>query len=602
MARFSPAFLDEIRARTPLAPLIGRRVKLERAGRQWRACCPFHGEKTPSFYIYDDGFHCFGCGAHGDAVSFLMQAEGAAFPDAVAQLAAEAGLELPRESEGEREQTSRLDRIHAVLEAAGRLFAAWLGHAPDANAARSYLRTRGVGPDAVAEFGLGWSGDGTRLRPALAAEGFAPDLQREAGLLSAGEDGAIRGEMFRSRLIFPIHDRRGRAVGFGGRTLGDGQPKYLNGPETPVFSKRRLLYGQHLANRRLREAGAGLRHGDRKPLVIAEGYMDVIALAEAALPAVAPLGTALGEEQLEAAWRLDPAPVLCLDADAAGRRAALRGAERALPMLNAERTLRIAELAPGEDPDSLLRRHGADALAQAIAAARPLSDALYDLLDPPGPGATPEQRAAFRGRLVAASGLIADRAMASEYRRTLLDRYFASTRRPPTPGAAPARVRQIRPTLSDPAAREAQAAHLAVIAINHPDLLHDIEEAWSRVALDDWLAALREAMLHLPEKLDSAGVMNHLTATGHGGHVARAFQMAERHGRLDAAARPDAMPSAAEAGWWHYFGMIQFEKLNEEIELARNLLAKDWSAACARRVSALCEARIKLRALEPGDV
>ena len=301
-----------------------------------------------------------------------MQSEGASFPEAVERLAAEAGLELPRETPNQREQTSRLDRIHAVLEAAGALFTLWLRDAPDAAAPRDYLRTRGVAADAVAAYGLGWSGNGTKLRPALAAAGFAPDLQREAGLLTVAEDGSLRGEMFRSRLIFPIHDRRGRAVGFGGRTLGDGQPKYLNGPETPVFSKRRLLYGQHLANKRLREAGR-----DRPSLVIAEGYMDVIALSEAGIPAVAPLGTALGEEQLEAAWWLDPAPVLCLDADRAGRRAALRGAERALPMLTADRTLRVAELPAGEDPDSLLRRHGAGALRGTIEAARPLSDALY---------------------------------------------------------------------------------------------------------------------------------------------------------------------------------------------------------------------------------
>ena len=331
--------------------------------------------------------------------------------------------------------------------------------------------------------------------------------------------------------------------------------------------------------------------------MIAEGYMDVIALSEAGIPAVAPLGTALGEEQLEAAWRLDPAPVLCLDADRAGRRAALRGAERALPMLTADRTLRLAELPAGEDPDSLLRRHGAGALRGTIEAARPLSDALYDLLDPPRSGATPELRVAFRARLVAASGVIADRSMASEYRRALLDRYFATTRR----RAVPARVRQIRPMLSDPAAREAQAAHLAVIAINHPDLLHDIEEAWCRVPLDGWLAELRAAMLHVPASLGVSGTMDHLISSGLGSQVAMAFQLAEQHGRLDAAARPDSMPSAAEGGWWHYFGMIQFEKLNEEIDLAQKSFSEDATPACERRVRALCEARLKLRASEPGD-
>ena len=184
--------------------------------------------------------------------------------------------------------------------------------------------------------------------------------------------------------------------------------------------------------------------------------------------------------------------------------------------------------------------------------------------------------------------------------------YFESTRRPARGAAAPARVRSLRPTLSDPAAREAQAAHLAVIALNHPDLLHDIEEAWSRVALDGWLAELRDAMLHLPRAegggpLDSVGTMNHLHASGHGGHVARALQLAEQLGKLGAAARPDAMPSAAEAGWWHYFGLIQREKLSEEIELAQKLLAQDWSPACQRRVIVLREAQEKLWALEPGD-
>ena len=583
MLKFSPAFLDEIRARTPIAPLIGRRVKLERAGRQWRACCPFHQEKTPSFYIYDDGFHCFGCGAHGDAVSFLMQSEGASFPEAVERLAAEAGLELPRESPNEREQTSRLERIHAVLDAAARLFATWLRDGAAASAARDYLRGRGVGAEPIATFGLGWSGDGTRLRPALAAEGFAPDLQREAGLLTTGEDGSIRGEMFRSRLIFPIHDRRGRSVGFGGRTLGDGQPKYLNGPETPVFSKRRLLYGQHLAHSRIREAGR-----DRKPLAIAEGYMDVIALAEAGIPAVAPLGTALTEEQLGLVWRLDPAPVLCLDGDDAGRRAALRGAERALPMLSSERTLRIAELPPGEDPDTMLRRHGAETLRGAIEGARPLSEALYDLLGPPGPTASAETRARFRKRLVDSAALIGDRGLAIEVRTSLLRRFRENSqawRKAPPP-------RKQRPVLSDAAAREVQAAHLAIIVMHHHYLLHDVEEAWCRVPLSSWLAELRDILLHLPPALDSDGVKNHLNAS-HPGHVVHAFELVEQHGALDPAARTDAMPATAEFGWWHYFGMVQIDKIDDEIDLAVKSFIEDASSACERRIKALCEVRIK---------
>ena len=430
---FSPQFLDELRARTPLASLIARRVKLSRAGRQWKACCPFHGEKSPSFYVYDDHFHCFGCGAHGDAIAFVMQSQSAGFPEAVAVLAAEAGLDIPKQADdpARAEHLSREQRLLAALETAAGLFHAWLLRTgPDAEPARRYLDDRGVAGTTIASFCLGWSGDGTRLCPALTAAGFEPALQRDAGLLHADEDGAIRGEMFRSRIIFPIADKRGRTVGFGGRTLGAGQPKYLNGPETPVFSKRRLLYGHDRAHAALR---APVPRGATRPrLVVAEGYMDVLALNEAGHPAVAPLGTALTEDQLDAAWRLDPAPILCLDGDAAGRNAARRAAERALPMLGPERTLQVATLQAGEDPDSLYRRHGAAALASRLDAARPLSEALYELLDPHHPNATPEARAAFRARLLDAASRINDRALASEYRRTLLPASCTTSRTPGT--------------------------------------------------------------------------------------------------------------------------------------------------------------------------
>ncbi|MFC7689385.1 DNA primase [Paeniroseomonas aquatica] len=245
-----PAFLDELRARTPLHGLIGRKTRLVRNGRQWKGCCPFHNEKTPSFYVYDDHFHCFGCGAHGDAISFVMQTEGAAFPEAVERLAGEAGLEVPRATPQAAERERRAKDLHGVCAAAEAAFRRRLT-LPEGREALAYLRRRGLSEATIARFGLGWSGEG---RGALAAdlkgEGITPEQLVAAGLMKPRdpdrpEAGVV--DMFFNRVIFPIRDRRGRTISFGGRILGDGQPKYVNGPETELFSKRRSLYGLDLA-------------------------------------------------------------------------------------------------------------------------------------------------------------------------------------------------------------------------------------------------------------------------------------------------------------------------------------------------------------------
>lgn len=605
MATIPASFLDELRARTQLAALIGRRTRLVRSGRHWKGCCPLHGEKTPSFYVYDDHFHCFGCGAHGDGVAFVMQTQGASFPDAVEALANEAGLEIPRDPDppARAEAVSRERRLLDVLEDAAVVFSRLLSDDGEGRRARDYLDGRGIDDETVGTWRLGWSGGGAALRPALVARGHSPALIAEAGLLSVGEDGAIRGEMFRNRVIFPINDRRGRVVGFGGRTLGDGQPKYLNGPETPVFSKRTLLYGFDRARARLRapRPPEAARAGTPRPrLVIAEGYMDVLALSRAGLPAVAPLGTAITEEQLQAAWGLDPAPVLCLDGDAAGRRAAGRAAERALGLLAPERSLAIAALEQGEDPDSLLRRHGPAILVERVAAAVPLSAALYDLLGPPAADATPEARAAFRASLVEAAARIPDRALAAEYRQALLDRFFADRRRGraegpgrrPDPSAQP-----LRPALNPDLAREEQGCLLALIAHRHPDLLHDIEEAWERVELPSWLSRLRASILSAT--LDSDPSVNHLPTSGTDPDLARAEELVRRRGSLPRCATADTMPAEAEAGWWHFFGLLQHTKLDDEIRAAGARLASDFTEARVRQMTALIGARAELHTL--GD-
>jgi DNA primase len=317
----SPNFLDELRARTPLAAVVGRRVKLARSGRQMKGCCPFHQEKTPSFYVYEDGYHCFGCGAHGDAISFVMQTQGAAFMEAVEQLAAEAGLDVPKPTPEAAEAERKRHDLASVLEAAQTSYQRRL-HLPEGRHAHDYLRTRGLTEETIRRFGLGWSGEGRgALASELARDGITQDLLVESGLMRTDEGTDRTFDLFFNRVMFPIRDRRGRVISFGGRTLGDGQPKYVNGPETPLFSKRRTLYALDLAREAVRSGAS---------LVVVEGYMDVIALAQAGFgAAVAPLGTALTEEQLEELWRLSPSPILCFDGDAAGARAAARAAELA---------------------------------------------------------------------------------------------------------------------------------------------------------------------------------------------------------------------------------------------------------------------------------
>jgi DNA primase len=607
-------FLDELRARTPLAALVGRRVKLVRSGRQWKGCCPFHNEKTPSFYVYDDGYHCFGCGAHGDAITFVMQTTGAGFMDAVGVLAGEAGLEVPQPSPQAAEAERRRHDLAAVLEAAQAVFARWL-QTPAGAPALGYLRGRGLEDETIRRFGLGWSGDGRgALAAELARDGITPDVLLEAGLLRESEDGPPRAFFF-NRVIFPIRDGRGRVISFGGRILGDGQPKYVNGPETAVFSKRRSLYGLDLAHEAVRQ---------KEELLVVEGYMDVISLHQAGLSgAVAPLGTALTEEHLETLWKLSPAPVLCFDGDEAGRRAARRTAEVALPGLAADRMLKLVTLPAGEDPDSYVRRHGAAAFRTQVAAAPGLSDVLYGLIRDATGDATLEQRAALRDRLIEAAGRIRDRSLAGEYRSALLDRFFAERPRSPRmgsprPGAphGPRRDQRAawaapRPAPAAGAATAERARILTAILLNHPGLLADVDEAYGRLQLPPALDRLRQAVLQWAAachaldtsvldsaRVDSAGLITHLHHSGLVAEVAMALSSVPVP--LPACARTDAMPAEALSGWWHIFGFMEPDELEEEVAAARRAFEAMADGPTQDRLTRLCQARDALRRGEQG--
>ncbi len=403
-----PDFLDELRSRIGLTQLVGRRVKLLRAGREMKGCCPFHNEKTPSFYVNEDkGFyHCFGCGAHGDAIGFVMASDGLDFIGAVKALAAEAGLAVP-DQRPPTPETERRAGLAELVAAAGDWFRAQLA-APGGTQARAYLDRRGVTPATRALFGLGFAPDSRdALSVALKAKfpALEPGRTIEAGL--AGEADGRRYDRFRGRLVFPIHDSRGRPVGFGGRALGDGEPKYLNSPEGPIFHKGRLLYNLHRAAPAARKTGR---------LLIVEGYMDVVGLAGAGIAeVVAPLGTALTEDQMQLAWRLVPEPILAFDGDAAGRRAALRAATRALPLLAAGRSLAFLTLPAGQDPDDIARSGGREAVDSLLAQAQPLARFLFEAELLAGPTDTPERRAGLRARLKALANEIADADLRRDY-------------------------------------------------------------------------------------------------------------------------------------------------------------------------------------------
>ncbi|WP_374448313.1 DNA primase, partial [Stella sp.] len=421
---------------------MGRRVRLVRAGTVLKGLCPFHQEKTPSFTVDErrGTFHCFGCGAHGNAIDFVMRSENLGFREVVERLAGEAGMALPQETPAARARDDRLSGLHAVLDAAGEWFRERLADRRSGAAAWDYLARRGLDAAAIERFGIGFAPAGrTRLKEALAGR-FPEEKLVEAGLLVRPEGGGASYDRFRERVMFPIHDQRGRMAGFGGRVIGDGEPKYLNSPETELFQKGRLLYGYHRASGPARRAGE---------VVAVEGYMDVIALHLAGIEtAVAPLGTAMTEQQLALLWRLAPEPILCFDGDAAGRRAAMRAAERALPMLKPGHSLRFASLPPGEDPDSLARGQGAAAMRAVLAAARPLRDLLLEGETAGHTFDTPERRAGLRQRLRELAGRIDDRETQAEYQADFqrrCDEAFGRARGrpggppppPPRPPAAP---------------------------------------------------------------------------------------------------------------------------------------------------------------------
>ena len=492
----SQGFLEEIRSRLSLSDVIGQRIKVTRAGREYKACCPFHHEKTPSFTINDDKqfYHCFGCGAHGDVLKFVMEHDGLGFVEAVEMLAGQAGLQMPKFDPKAQEKNDKRKRLLELMDEAASWMQDQLLSAEYANVL-SYAHERGLNEAAIKSFRIGFApGDGQALRKYLTAKGYRDQEMMTVGLLKESTRGGQPYIFFRDRLMFPVADRRGNIVAFGGRILpdemrppdrGDYKPaKYINTSETPLFDKGRMLYGEFLARPAAREGHT---------LLVTEGYMDVIACYSAGFKgAVAPMGTALTDEQITLLWSMSGEdgkdPVLCFDGDAAGRRAASRACENLLPLIKAGRSARFAFLPDGDDPDSILKSSGRDAFKKVLMSSYSLFDFIWAVQTGGRKFDTPEARAGLQKSLNDSVSRIQDADVQKHYRELIRSRisdtFFTSRKKPSNNGygnkgygAKGNKPAPIKPRA--PMAQQKwliQERMLLAALINNPYIFDDVEE------------------------------------------------------------------------------------------------------------------------------
>jgi DNA primase len=626
---FPPGFLDELRARLSLSDVVGRKVALKRKpGSEFTGLCPFHNEKTPSFTVSDKkGFyHCFGCGEHGDAVGFVMKTEGLSFPEAVEKLAREVGLPVPRATPGERERVERVQSLQHVVEQAARWFQKQL-RLPVGRHGLDYLRGRGLSDAAIDDFRLGFAPDSRDgLLAALKREDVPVEKIVEAGLAIQPDDGQRDPyDRFRGRVMFTINDRRGRAIAFGGRVMGAGEPKYLNSPETPLFHKGANLYC-------LDRARAAAAHD--QPVIVAEGYMDVIALHGAGFAgAVAPLGTALTELQLGELWKLAQEPYLCFDGDNAGRRAAARAAERALPLLRPGKSLRFVSLPAGEDPDSLIRGQGEAAIRRVLAIARPLSDVVWDMETDGKPADTPERRANVQSAIERRVGEIADPMVRDYYRNEMRSRLSRlrqpEAERPRAGGAGGWKSRAPRGFAQSaaetvPLAAGAEARRAAVnldssrqerallgALIEWPALLHTVAEELATLPIvHAELARLRSALLDALAVLPTADadqgvearlIVDHLQRNGLGRLADLARAKARELFRDPRSGQQGLSPGDHHLAQWRRTAQYLRQHLAgpDELRQAQEALAEDLSPENLQRLEAVLD-RLRRENLENG--
>jgi len=602
VGRFDEHFIDEIKGRLRPSDVIGKTVKLRKQGREYVGLSPFNKEKTPSFFVNDEKgqFFDFSSGKTGDIITFLQETERLTFAEAVEKLAAEAGLALPAADPRGAEVEKKRQGLADWLELAAQWFEAELKR-PAGRDARAYLEKRGLPEKDWARFRLGFSPAGrTALKDYLVAKGARPAELVEAGLLIAPEEGGAPYDRFRDRIIFPILDLRGRVVSFGGRAMDpNARAKYLNGPETVVFHKGNQLYGLSEARKILAAAPSG----DHPPLVVVEGYMDVIACQRAGIPAVAPMGTALTEEQMEVLWRHHHEPTLCFDGDRAGRQAAGRAIDRALPLLKPGKSFKFALVEGGKDPDEVLREQGPAALKAQLEKTTPFAEALFIRERDLEPLDTPERRTSLKVRLRKLAATIADPDLAQAYKEDLLGRYeqLWPTREPVyTVGAAARELSRQRwsrkapmagPTPEGKQAAQALktsvrplAAALAVAALKDPSLIdNSIELLGARGFGDERLDAIAHELVQLRYETGEAefdAVVRRLRAKGMSEDaIVRLEKDARRAGVsapfLDETAARDRVRDL----WQQAFDLLmQLDSLEKAVEAAARDLPRDQDA------------------------
>ena len=608
--RFPPGILDEIRARLPVSQVVGRRVRLKRHGREYMGLSPFKHEKTPSFTVNDEkGFyHCFATGEHGDIFTFITKTEGLSFPEAVERLAEEAGVSLPKPTPQAEAREVETVRLRKLMDAACAFFQGALRSSAGAQA-RAYLEGRGLTDADIKAFGLGYAPNSrSALKEHLAGKGFNQPDMVASGLLKAGDDIPVSYDRFRHRLIFPIGDLRGGVIAFGGRALdADQQPKYLNSPETPLFHKGSVLFNA---------AGARVAAHERGTVIVAEGYMDVIALTRGGFPnSVAPLGTALTPDQLKLLWRMAAEPVLCFDGDAAGKKAALRAVETALPMLEPGRSIRFAFLPNGQDPDDLVRSGGPDAIKGILQNSKPLADVIWmkaagsDLWD------TPESRASLHAEVENLLNKITHPLVKKTYEREFKQSLYevqkkkafvlrehgssdgnsrltpaANTRRDTkkldwkTRNKLNQKASTARFAMNEPAsdslltsgllspARPSGLPRREVLLIqtllNHPWLIDDFLEDIAAIQFDaPLLQALRDRVLCIyyeRNPLDNEGLHNQLEQSGHANLLAQVKHAITHNSDWDT--QPHTSHDDVRIGWRHRLAMHR-----KEVESRREL-------------------------------
>lgn len=501
------SFLEDLRSRLRLSDVIGKRVKLTRAGREFKACCPFHNEKSASFYINDEKafFHCFGCGAHGDHIGFLMRHENKSFMDAVEDLSALAGMPVPKPSAHEVERSRTRDRLVTLMDTVTKFYTARLFEQKDILA---YVTGRGLTLETIHAFRLGYSPQsGNALISELKKAGYTDAEMLEAGVVKKSDRDGSFYPFFRDRVMFPVTDRRGRTIAFGGRVLPEHirpidpaqgkPPKYINSGETALFQKGQILYNESHART---AAAKGM------PVIVCEGYADVIALWQAGfMGAVAPLGTALTEAQIGALWSMIPdtdaqtirAPILCFDGDSAGQRAATRAMDRILPLLQGGVSARFAFMPDGMDPDDLIRAKGKEAFDDVLAKAVPLSDMIWRTLTDGKRFDTPESRAGLQKNIDAVVATIADRSVQKQYDANLKDRFFKTYMQRGPQGGKP---KPQTVALPDPKARgQNERARVALAAVlSFPEIFHDAEDLLGRLVIHDQrLDGMRQSVMEI---------------------------------------------------------------------------------------------------------